>query len=68
MGFTPADSTMYLRFKYTNPRGVRVTVLETSYSVMLNGVALTSARPTSSCPCSRRESSATGVADNLFIQ
>lgn len=41
MGFTPADSTMYLSFKYTNPRGVRVTVLETPYSVMLNGVALT---------------------------
>lgn len=41
MGFTPADSTMYLRFKYTNPRGVTVTILETSYSVMLNGVALT---------------------------
>jgi len=41
MGFTPFDSTMYLRLRYTNPRGVRVTVLETSYSVMLNGVALT---------------------------
>jgi len=40
-GFTPADSTMYLRFRYLNPRGVRVIVLETSYSVMLNGVALT---------------------------
>jgi len=41
MGFTPADSTMYLRFKYTNPRGVQVTILGTSYTVMLNGVALT---------------------------
>jgi len=40
-GFTLHDSTMYLRFRYTNPRGVRVTVLETPYSVMLNGVALT---------------------------
>ncbi len=40
-GFTPADSTMYLRFRYLNPRGVRVTVLETSYSVTLNGVTLT---------------------------
>jgi LEA14-like dessication related protein len=40
-GFTLHDSTMYLRFRYTNPRSVRVTVLETSYSVMLNGVTLT---------------------------
>jgi len=40
-GFTPADSTLYLRFRYLNPRGARVTVLETSYSVMLNGVSLT---------------------------
>lgn len=41
IGFAPANSKTYFRFKYTNPRGVRVTVLETLYSVMLNGVALT---------------------------
>lgn len=41
MEFIPADSTMHLRFRYSNPRGVTVTVLETSYSVVLNGVTLT---------------------------
>jgi LEA14-like dessication related protein len=41
MEFIPADYTMHLRFRYSNPRGVTVTILETAYSVVLNGVALT---------------------------
>jgi LEA14-like dessication related protein len=41
MDLIPADSTMHLMFRYMNPRGVTVTVQETSYSVTLNGVALT---------------------------
>jgi len=39
-GFTSHDSVLYLKFRYTNPRGVKVVVLETPYSVMLNGVVL----------------------------
>jgi len=41
-GFTPSDSTLYLRFRYTNQRGVRVVVLETPYTVTLNGLAIAS--------------------------
>jgi hypothetical protein len=39
-GFTSYDSALYLKFRYTNPRGVRVIVLETPYSVTLNNVIL----------------------------
>ena len=39
-GFTSHDSALQLRFRYTNPRGVRVVVLETPYTVTLNGATL----------------------------
>jgi LEA14-like dessication related protein len=41
MEFVPADYTMHLRFRFSNPRGLRVTILRTSYSVVLNDVTLT---------------------------
>jgi len=41
MEFVPADYTMHLRFRFSNPRGLRVTILKTSYSVVLNDATLT---------------------------